>query len=148
MSNRIVDMQVDYAQMTQQQALCSRMRDDVKQLENVVEELHSTVAHSLQECNFYHSTLNDVLTKGVESGLSLVSCVPGASKGKDWYTIYPVDIQFSGMFSELQRFLKTLALQDYPLRIKHIAIANKKNEKLLIRCVIYVIGVNDKQETS
>lgn len=147
-SNRIISMQLDYAHMTHQQSSCTHLHEDIQRLEQAVEELGFTVTRGLQDRAAYGEMLHELLAKSTEMGLSLVSCVPGPLKNKGWYTIHPIDLQLVGTFDQLQRFLKTVALNDYPMRIKHIALQKKGQSTLLIRCVIYLLGTNDSQTIS
>lgn len=148
LSSNLTSMQLDYAYLTQQQSSCAPVRQDIQRLEGVTKELNATVISSLQEHSEHNDTLNILLAKGLEVGLELVSCVPGQPKEKDWYTIHPVELQFSGTFDNLQRFLKSLAIHDYPICIKHMVIKKQQNNKLLINCIFNVIGTHVIQKNS
>jgi Tfp pilus assembly protein PilO len=149
LTNNIASLQLDHAYLTQQESSCVPIRQDIQRLEGVTKELNATVASCLHEHSEHNDTTNILLAKILEVGLELISCVPGQPKDKEWYTVHPVELQISGTFDNLQRFLKSLALHDYPICIKHMVIKKQQNNKLLINCIFNVIGTpHDRKKTS
>jgi hypothetical protein len=147
MSVRTQSLQLEHMHMSQQQLLFPHLRDDVKKLEQTTKELAATVNYALEESELRGDTLGNIVAKSAEAGLNLISCMPKAVEYKDWYTIHPVDMQCSGTFDAVQRFLKTLALHDYPMHLSHITI-RKQGDTLLLQCHFNVLGIHDSQALS
>lgn len=148
LNERIQLMQRDYAAMTYQQSSYPQMTSEIQRLERVNQELTATVSRSLHERNLYSVTLDNILTKGIETGLNLISCVPEQPRDKGWYTLHRVDVRFSGSFDSVQAFLKSLALHDYPVRIQRLALAKQRAASLVVHCSFNLIGVHDDACTS
>jgi predicted transcriptional regulator len=128
--------------LVQRQKAVLQITQEIKHLNQTINNLTYIFQQSSINKKSYKTILNELLVKGIESGMSLYSCVIHTPKNEGWYSIHEAEISFSGTFETLQHYLKTISGDEYPIQTKHIKLEKKNDSTLLITQTIALVHVH------
>ncbi len=72
------------------------------------------------------SLLSSISSEGSASGLDIISFVPGAEVGKDFYAEIPVKLQVTGTYHNLGHFLDTVSKMPRIVNVSSVALSAPK----------------------
>lgn len=129
MEQRVSTLKVQYQRKEKQVANLPALRDQLDQLENRMDQ----ALERLPDRTEVAGLLLEVTQAGRSEGLTFELFKPGKQKEKEYYAALPVEVEVTGSYNAMGRFLAATASLERIVSMDNLRLTKGRDEQLIMK---------------